>query len=68
MLIVIQSRLVLGYPLLNMLIESVSGADGVIIGSAFVKRISNSSEKDVVDHVGEFCKDMRLAADQKKYK
>ena len=42
------------------------GADGVIIGSAFVKRISNSSEKDVVDHVGEFCKEMRLAADQQK--
>ena len=42
------------------------GADGVIIGSAFVKRISSSSEKDVVEHVGEFCKDMRLAADQKK--
>jgi tryptophan synthase alpha chain len=41
------------------------GADGVIIGSAFVKRISSSSEKDVVDHVGEFCKKMRLAADQK---
>ncbi len=42
------------------------GADGVIIGSAFVKRISSSSEKDVVDHVGEFCKEMRLAADQRK--
>jgi len=42
------------------------GADGVIIGSAFVKRISSSSEKDVVDYVGEFCKEMRLAADQKK--
>jgi len=42
------------------------GADGVIIGSAFVKRISSSSVKDVVDHVGEFCKEMRLAADQKK--
>ena len=41
------------------------GADGVIIGSAFVKRISSSSEKNVVDHVGEFCKAMRLAADQK---
>jgi len=40
------------------------GADGVIIGSAFVKRISSSSEKDVVYHVGEFCKDMRKAADQ----
>ena len=41
------------------------GADGVIIGSAFVKRISSSNEKDVVNHVGNFCKDMRLAADQK---
>jgi len=40
------------------------GADGVIIGSAFVKRISSSSVKDVVDHVGEFCKEMRIAADQ----
>ncbi len=42
------------------------GADGVIIGSAFVKRISSSSEKDVVYRVGEFCKEMRLAADQNK--
>ena len=42
------------------------GADGVIIGSAFVKRISSSSEKDVVNNVGKFCNDMRLAADQKK--
>ena len=41
------------------------GADGVIIGSAFVKRISNSTEKDVVNQIGTFCKDMRLAADQK---
>jgi len=40
------------------------GADGVIIGSAFVKRISSSSEKDVVNNVGKFCNDMRLAADQ----
>ncbi len=42
------------------------GADGVIIGSAFVKRISSSNEKDVVDNVGKFCNDMRSAADQKK--
>ena len=41
------------------------GADGVIIGSAFVKRISSSSEKDVVYNIGHFCKDMRLAADKK---
>jgi len=40
------------------------GADGVIIGSAFVKRISNSSEQDVVVRVGEFCKEMRIAADK----
>ena len=42
------------------------GADGVIIGSAFVKRISSSNEKNVVENIGEFCKDMRLASDQKK--
>ena len=41
------------------------GADGVIIGSAFVKRIFSSKETDVVNHVGNFCKEMRLAADQK---
>jgi len=40
------------------------GADGVIIGSAFVKRISSSNEKDVVDNVGKFCNVMRLAADK----
>jgi len=40
------------------------GADGVIIGSAFVKRISSSSEKDVVNNVGNFCGEMRKAADQ----
>ena len=41
------------------------GADGVIIGSAFVKRISSSSEEDVVNNVGKFCNDMRLAAEQR---
>ena len=40
------------------------GADGVIIGSAFVKRISNSNEKEVVDKIGNFCEEMRKAADQ----
>ena len=39
-------------------------ADGVIIGSAFVKRISSCNEKDVVNQVGEFCQEMRRAADQ----
>ena len=39
------------------------GADGVIIGSAFVKRISTSSEIDVVNQVGKYCKEMRIAAD-----
>jgi len=41
------------------------GADGVIIGSAFVKRISNSNESEVVNKVGDFCEEMRNAADQK---
>ena len=40
------------------------GADGVIIGSAFVKRISTSSKKDVVEKVGNFCEEMRIAADK----
>ena len=40
------------------------GADGVIIGSAFVKRISSSNEKDVVKEVGNFCEEMRLASDK----
>ena len=39
-------------------------ADGVIIGSAFVKRISSCNEKEVVNQVGEFCQEMRRAADQ----
>ena len=38
------------------------GADGVIIGSAFVKRISSCSKKDVVNQIGEFCINMRKAA------
>jgi len=40
------------------------GADGVIIGSAFVKRISKSNEIEVVDKIGDFCEEMRKAADQ----
>ena len=40
------------------------GANGVIIGSAFVKRISSSNEKEVVDKVGNYCREMRIAADQ----
>ena len=39
------------------------GADGVIVGSAFVKRISNSTLTDVVNEVGNFCNQMRVAAD-----
>ncbi len=41
------------------------GADGVIIGSAFVKRISNCNEIEVVNQIGDFCQEMRKAADQK---
>ena len=40
------------------------GADGVIIGSAFVKRISSSNEKEVVTKVGDYCEQMRKAADK----
>ena len=40
------------------------GADGVIIGSAFVKRISNCNEKEVVNQIGNFCEKMRNAADK----
>ena len=41
------------------------GADGVIIGSAFVKRISSCNEEEVVDQIGDFCEEMRKAADEK---
>jgi len=41
------------------------GANGVIIGSAFVKRISKCDEKEVVNVIGNFCEEMRKAADQK---
>ena len=40
------------------------GADGVIIGSAFVKRISKSNDKNILDQVGNYCEEMRIAADQ----
>ena len=40
------------------------GADGVIIGSAFVKRISDSINSQIVSEVGKFCSEMRSAADQ----
>ena len=40
------------------------GADGVIIGSAFVKRISDSEISQVVNEVGKFCYEMRSAADK----
>jgi len=40
------------------------GADGVIIGSAFVKRISDSDDSQVVNEVSKFCSEMRLAADK----
>ena len=40
------------------------GADGVIIGSAFVKRISDCKEIEVVNEIGNFCEEMRKAADQ----
>ena len=39
------------------------GADGVIIGSAFVKRIYESDEKSIISQVANFCESMREAAD-----
>ena len=41
------------------------GADGAIIGCAFVKRIYDSSEELVVKDIGLFCEKMRIAADNK---
>jgi len=40
------------------------GADGVIIGSAFVKRITNSNDSQIVNELGKFCSEMRSAADK----
>ena len=40
------------------------GADGVIVGSAFVKRIASCHEKEVVNQLGDFCEKMRKAADR----
>lgn len=39
------------------------GADGVIIGSAFVKKIYESKQDLMVEIVGKFCEEMRSAAD-----
>jgi len=39
------------------------GADGVIVGSAFVKRIYESKQEEIVKETGKFCKALRLAAD-----
>ncbi len=38
------------------------GADGAIVGSAFVNRIAKSSSGRVADEVGEFCQALRKAA------
>ena len=40
------------------------GADGVIIGSAFVKRITDNKQSQIVNEVGKFCEEMRLASDE----
>ena len=40
------------------------GADGVIVGSALVKRIYESDRKVIVKEIGGFCKELRLAADE----
>ncbi len=40
------------------------GADGAIIGSAFVKRISENNKSQIVNKIGEFCSELRSAADE----
>jgi len=40
------------------------GADGVIVGSAFVKRIYEGNKSSILKVVGDFCKSMRVAADK----
>ena len=40
------------------------GADGVIIGSAFVKRIYENEKNLIIKEVGRFCEEMRNAADE----
>jgi len=40
------------------------GADGVIVGSAFVKRIYESEKQNIINEVSDFCKNMRIAADE----
>jgi len=40
------------------------GADGVIVGSAFVKRISENKDSQIVKEVGDFCSEMRSASDK----
>ena len=40
------------------------GADGVIVGSAFVKRIYEGDKSSILKVVGDFCKSMRVAADK----
>ena len=39
------------------------GADGVIVGSALVKRIANASSGMKVEEAGSFCKELRAATD-----
>ena len=39
------------------------GADGVIIGSAFVKRIYECKTEQIIEEVGKFCEEIRFAAD-----
>ena len=41
------------------------GADGVIIGSAFVKRIAENNQSRIVNEIGKFCSEMRSAADER---
>ena len=39
------------------------GADGAIVGSALVKRMAAASEGQIAEEAGQFCKELRSAAD-----
>ena len=39
------------------------GADGAIVGSALVKRMAAAGEGQIAEEAGQFCRELRNAAD-----
>ena len=62
----ILNTMVIGEISLNVEPNGVESDSEFSLNIAASYTISSLNEKDVVYHVGEFCKEMRLAADQKK--